>query len=59
MKESDQVKGFQESAPVNTGTENLFPPGTYEISREIPACISQFVIIRIQNQHNAYGPKWA
>jgi len=48
-KESEQVRGFQESAPVSTGTENLFLPGTYEISREIPACIGQFVIIRIQN----------
>lgn len=38
-KESEQVRSFQESALVST--ENLFPPGTYEISREIPACIGQ------------------
>ena len=56
-KESEQVRSFQESAPVST--ENLFPPGTYQISREVPACIGQFVIIRIQNYLNANDPKWA
>ena len=56
-EESELVRGFQESAPVST--ENLFPSGTYEISREVTACIGQFVIIRIQNYLNAYGPKWA
>lgn len=56
-KESEQVRGSQESAPVST--ENLFPPGTYQISRELPACIGQFVIIRIQNSLNANGAKWA
>ena len=54
-KESEQMSSFQEPAPVST--ENLFPPGTCEISREISACIYQVVLIRIQNWHNAFGPK--